>query len=566
MTAGDHESALAELDRAAPELLGHGRPMRLANRLDELAGLDFRGHPWARLLVACALYDTDPTDGRWRAHLKGALRAFRARRDGQGVAYACFVLGCRALERGNIAQAAAWWEKARKTAGPVPPGLEIMLAHGCLGMYAEGRLCEAEAMSQEAVAQARLRGRSRAEATALVNLAFMRSWTGEFSLALQALNEAADAFAEIPDPFDRYESPLCFAALGAVHAHRGDMALAEKEFAQAVTTAQQVRAGWYEAIARALRAEFTAQADPRRARADARWAIAELGRRGDQWWSTWAAQAAGVAAAAAGMPKAAETAFLDVLAQAHVPRLERAKSLLLLAELRLSTGQGSEAVPVLREAAGIFSEAGAEYWHARCLVRLAAADPAHAGSWITQARRHCTQDPAYELLFRADALELSAFGPGQIVRGGQPVSGRTHNSERTLFMLALAGTGGLHVEQLADRLWTDPRVERDKRLGRVRTLLWEAKKEILGTQRWRLERREQILMLDMTDVAFDLADARRAADEALRSADPRLARAAASRLRDPVLTRWQYEDWVREEQLRNESLCERLSRLVPRDW
>src|SRR4051794_39314996 len=109
---------LAELDRSAPEMLGAGRPMRLTGRLDALTRLDFRGHPWARLLVGCALSDADPTDQRGVAYAAEALAEFRQGGDAQGEAYSCFVIGCRALERGDIPGAAQWWDQARHADGP----------------------------------------------------------------------------------------------------------------------------------------------------------------------------------------------------------------------------------------------------------------------------------------------------------------------------------------------------------------------------------------------------------------------------------------------------------------
>src|SRR6266545_6344506 len=148
---GDHES-LTELDRLAPELLTNGRPLRLQHRRDELAGLDFRGHPWARLLAACVLVDSDPLDREGRRHALAARRAFRRRQDAGGEGCACFLLGCWALEHGSIPAAAQWWGKARHLVGTAAPGLEIMLAHRGLEAYAGGRLPAALAAAEEAAA------------------------------------------------------------------------------------------------------------------------------------------------------------------------------------------------------------------------------------------------------------------------------------------------------------------------------------------------------------------------------------------------------------------------------
>lgn len=551
-----YEKQLAELDRLAPELLGEGRPMRLSERADDLARLDFRGHPWARLLFGCALSDADPTDERGITQVTEALAEFRQARDGRGEAYACFVLGCRVLEQGDIAGAAQWWDSARSADGPAPPGLEIMLAHRCLDAYAAGRLREAVTLSEEAVALARLRGHPRAEATALVNLAFMRLWAGDFGLAAAALDEAGDGFGEVADPFDRYEAPLCLSARGVLYALRGQGALAEDAFGRAVSLARELKAGWYEAISRALRAQFTAAADHRRARSDAQWAISELERRGDQWWGVWAAQAAGVAALEAGMPDAAEAVLRENLARPQ-PALERARTRLLLAEVLIRAGRNGEAAGALREAEEVFAAAGARYWAARCQVRLARAVPAEPAEWWLRARREAADDPAFRLLF-SGTVSLLAFGPGRVLCESRPVRARTHNCERAMFLLALAGPPGMHVEELADRLWPDGFVEQRKLLGRMRTLLWEMR-QVLGAQSWRVERDGPIVRLDTFGVSFDLLAARAAARTAARTSPGPAAREIAHRLRGPLLTRWQYEEWVLAEHARNVALSDRLA-------
>lgn len=553
MSHGADNQVLAELDRLAPEILGTGRVMRLAGRVGELTRLDFTGHPWARLLMACATRAADPLDQRVVVFLEEALREFRRIRDGHGEAYACFLLGCRALEHGDVGGAARWWDGAREAAGPAPPGLEIMLAHRCLAAYVDGRLLEAVALSEEAVALARLRGQVRAEATALVNLAFMRLWTGDFALATEALDEAEDGFCAIPDPSDRFEWPLCFSARGVLCALRGQPAAAERAFGTAVDLSRQLKAGWYEGIARTLRAEFTAASQPRRARQDARWAIDELERRGDRWWSVWAAQAAGVAALAADMPDAAETVLREVLTRQQWV-LESARTRLLLGETLIREGRPAEAADELRQAAEVFSAIGARYWAARCHVRLAATQEAgDAQVWWRRARDVAVDDPAYQKLFGGDSLRLTAFGAGEIICDGSPPRIRTHNTERAVFLLALAGPAGMHAEELADRLWSDDDADAKRLGGRLRTLLWEMRR-VLRTQAWRLERAGPIIRLDTFGISFDLALARAEA----RTASGAAAADIAARLRGPLLTRWAYDDWVRDERLANDLLADRL--------
>jgi hypothetical protein len=166
--SGDRRSILAELDRLAPSLIGNGRPARLMARRDVLAGLDMRGHPWARLLAACVAWEAEPgTSVPWR-EARAALQGFRRCGDRRGEGFACYVLGCWTLTQGRLTGAARWFARSRLLAGRDVPGSEFTLVHAGLGAYARGRLDQAIVMTEEAVAVARVRGKPRAEAAALV--------------------------------------------------------------------------------------------------------------------------------------------------------------------------------------------------------------------------------------------------------------------------------------------------------------------------------------------------------------------------------------------------------------
>jgi tetratricopeptide (TPR) repeat protein len=551
----------AQLDRIAPEMIASGRPVRLLDIHPDLADLDLRRHPWARLLVGCALWDADCTDPRAREHAMAARRAFRRTGDARGEGYSCFVLGSWAVTDGDLRASGQWWGKARQLIGPDTPGNEVALAHRGLAAYAEGRLTEAIAMAEESVALARLRGRPREEATALVNVGFFRLWTGDFDQALTALDTAEDAFGEVPDAFDQYELPLCYGARGGLWALRGEYARAEADFDRGIAAAQRVQEPWYEAIVRTLRAEFTAPVDPRRSRQDARWATSQLQARGERWWLVWAAQAAGVAALEAGMPTAAQTALRDVLTHAQPP-LERARTQLLLGETLLSRA-GADATPLqeaaelLTAAATTFVATGARYWAARAHLRLATAQPASAARHMAQAKRMATADPAYHRLFsHTSPLRLVAFGPGTVHGTDGLIRFRTDNASRTVFLLALAGPHGTNIEQLAGHLWTD-RVDHSRLLARLRTLLWDIRTG-LGPDSWRLRRTGATVSLDLTGVPFDLPDTRNAAHVA-RTGNHADTRTIVSKLRQPILTRWAYDDWVLTEQDHNNQLADQIT-------
>jgi tetratricopeptide (TPR) repeat protein len=552
---------LAELDRQAPTLLGEGRPLRVADDARHLGDASFRGHPWAKLLVGCALSDADPADGRGRRYATAALASFRRRGDRRGEAYACFVLGCRALEAGDITRAARWWRKARGAGDAEASGLEIMLAHLGLAEYARGQLAGALAVTEEAVAIARLHRRPRAEATALVNVAFVHLWTGEFPRALDVLAAAEDAFDQVVDAFDRYELPLCVAARATVHALRGDLGAAEAEFGRALGVAQQVNASWYEAIVLALRAELTAEVDTRRARRDADIALRILTERGDTWWSVWARQATGVVAAEAGLHDAAEVIFRQLLRE-EPPVLERARTGLLLGEALLRAGRPGDAAPLLAEAAARFEVAGARYWEARCCTRLVQAQPDRAREWASRVGALASDDPAYRRLL--GRFQLMAQGPGQVLVAGEPVALHTHGSERALFLLAFAGDDGLHAEALADQLWPHSGTDHRHLLNRLRTLLWDMRRG-LGLHASRLERRHTVIRLDMNDAELDVAALRTRARSLLADpagAGPDEVADAVEELRRPLLTRWSYEDWVVDENRRNADLAHRLTRSI----
>jgi tetratricopeptide (TPR) repeat protein len=557
------EDLISELDRLAPELISTGRPARLLERAEELVQLDVAGHPWAQLLVACVQWDAAPGHaGAWR-QARAACASFRQDGERRGEAFASYVLGCWTLTAGRLDEAGRLFDHAGQRAGRDMPGCEVTLVHCGLGAYAEGRLERAIALSEEAVALARVRGTSRAEASALVNLGFFQLWAGEFAAALGALEQAEDAFGEVADPFNRLEAPLCLAAQGVLWALRGDDGRAEAEFARALSVAGQVGDGWYEAIARTVRAEFTAHVDPRRARLDAAAAIRVLDDRNERWWRAWAAHAAGVAAREAGMAVTAEMVLRETLAEVQTP-LERARTQLELGETLRRLGRADDAAALFGQAAATFDMAGARYWAARCFAGLAHTAPNAAG-WMARARRGDISDLAYQRLFRSqDSLLLAAFGAGSVLRSGTSVEFRSHNAERALFSLALAGPGGMGAEELADRLWPDVTPDRAHVLGRIRTLLWDIRKG-LGADAWRIQRHGPHFSFDATGLAFDLSELRRRARRALGGGKPlgdAELLALAGRLRRPILTRWAYDEWVLAEDSANQLLAGRLEALV----
>jgi tetratricopeptide (TPR) repeat protein len=416
--------------------------------------------------------------------------------------------------------------------------------------YARGELRSAIAAADEAAALARSRGQQRSEAMALVNGGLFRLWSGDFAEALHALDATQAALDDPAGPLGPGDAALCFAARGLLWALRGNSALAERHFAEGLRAAEQGHETQAEAVVRALRAVSTARTDPRRAASDSFRARAELDGRADPWWRAWAVHAAAVAALASGMPSVAETtlkASLDVPG----PPLERARAQLLLGEALLCQDRLAEAAAMLREAVAVFDPAGARYWAVRCYVQLSRAEPREGRRWMLQARQAGRNDPAFAFVLTDGAgLRLEAFGPGRILSGNRPLSFRSHNAERGLFLLAIAGSDGMHVEQIAESLWPGASSGHRLLLGRIRNLTWDARRG-LGLHAWRLDRTGPTVRLDMTGASFDLAAARAAAR------GPGMETSVAE-LQRPVLTRWAYEDWVVEQADYNQALIAKL--------
>jgi DNA-binding SARP family transcriptional activator len=205
----------------------------------------------------------------------------------------------------------------------------------------------------------------------------------------------------------------------------------------------------------------------------------------------------------------------------------------------------------------VFRTAGARYWAVRSYVALASLDPAKYR--IPRSLAGNADDPAYRRLLCAGELRLVAFGPGRILRDGRPVTFCTASAARAIFLLALAGPDGMHVEELADKLWPTAPADRRHMLGRVRTLLWDMRRG-LGPHAWRIERRNAVIQMDLAGVAFDLAETRAATRRALSGGRPPRSTATLSgQLRKPLLFQWAYESWVIDECLQNELLADQLA-------
>lgn len=561
MTTGEHDwpvprvlspdesgEVVDELDRVAVSLIADGRPARLAGQLPALRDVEFGGHPWAALLVAAALQAVATgDDARVGELLVSAEDDFGRVGEQRGFGFVAYVRGLGALGRGNLADAAVWWRRAREYFGEDGGPLdERALANLGLAEYHEGNLQHALLTTEQALVLARRHHNRRAEGMSLLYLGFFSLWAGDFGRADTLLSAARTVYGEISDPFDRAEWPLVEAACGVLHALRRDQPCAEAAFTAALEASENVQTPWFTAMIRALRAEFCAQWQPARSLTDARAAFDFLaGVIGDEWWCRWARRAVAVADMHVGNLDAAGHALESLLREPLNP-IERAGTLVMLGECRWRARSTAEALDALHEALRLADSTGSRYLQARALCLLAEVDHEHRDRWRDRALVAMTRDPAYRALLTSHTpLRINAFGPGRILVGDRPATFATRHAKAAVFILAFAGNDGVNAETLAEHLW--PNVSSTAWHGRVRTLLWQIR-QALGEEAWRLERRGTIVQLDLAGSTFDVDEARRLAHMVLRGspigADTRTQLVAT--LRQPLATTYQYEDWLSE--------------------
>lgn len=548
---------LAELDERAATLLGGGRAdVALADDLEELLRLDLRGHPWAKLVMAAALNDL--RDERCDALLLSSLRSFQRRHDRRGVGFAQTLTGAVALGRGRLNEAAHWFQLSRESLQEECLMDAANLAHLGLCAYQRGELQEAVAITEEGLAVARIRGARRYEGLACLYLSFFALITGAFSRADTLFGVAEETYLELPDPFERFELPLILAGRAVLATLRGQHERAEGDFTAAITLAEQIKVPWYVAITRVLRAQFTAASHPARSLSDARYGLEQLVAMDDVWWQTWALRAQGTAAREAGDLQASVQVLTRLLTRDLNP-LERGLTLLALGETLVHTDHPDQAVSPLEQARALLEPVGARYWIVRCWIVLAEAGPPRAQR-RKRALALADDDPAYRHLLAGNSrLRIAVLGDAGVWAGSQRLHFPTHNAELAVLSLALAGSGGLHEEELIERLW--PQAPADRGRARLRTVLWQAR-QTLGREAWRLDRRGQRIYLNLDSATFDLLAARTQAvgllAQPVEELDAEEVRTVIATLAQPLLVGWQYEAWVEVAAERNAELVRGL--------
>lgn len=489
------------------------------------------------------------------------MRSFRRLGDRPGQGAVSLVRGNRAYGRGRLREAVAWWRRARDLLGEGGPALELTLAHLSLEAYQRGDLRAGASTAEEAAALARHRSNHEAEAVAEIYRAMFALYSGAFALGEEALARSDAALERFPAGSQQVERPLVFAGRGVLYSLREAHYAADECFAQALRLAQANGIPWFEAVTRALRAEFLASLDPARSLDDGKRGTAFFSSTGEEWWWCWAVRAQAIAARHTMNLDTSEDLLRRVLARDQND-LERGRTLLELGATLLAAGDRSSAADRLEAARRLLEPSGANFWLARVLVTQAQMDPARGAELRRRAFALAPEaDPAWIALLSSGSLEVHVLGEPSVAVNGRRIGFRSRHAELIVYLLALAGARGLDAEALAERLWPGRGSERSAQ--RLRSVIWEARRA-LGSEGWRLTRRTGRWVLEPTGVRVDLAEDRERASAALATGDAELAREALGALSRPLLPAWTYEDWVRDEARDVQRLTDALRSLARR--
>jgi DNA-binding SARP family transcriptional activator len=101
-----------------------------------------------------------------------------------------------------------------------------------------------------------------------------------------------------------------------------------------------------------------------------------------------------------------------------------------------------------------------------------------------------------------DRLEITVVGVPSVRLRGEPVTFLTRHAELAVYLLALAGPGGILADDLGEMLW--PSAPPARRRPRLRTLLWQVR-TALGTHGWRVRRSDSTIVLHPDGAGLDLA-------------------------------------------------------------
>lgn len=323
-------------------------------------------------------------------------------------------------------------------------------------------------------------------------------WMGDFAAVDEILAKAAESLGEGPWTDDVTARVILQRSLaGVVASLRGRIDEAEQRFVEALDPTGGTAVEEARVIALSMRAALCSEGQPERALEDVSRARQLSSALGAVDLSAIATIGEGWALSELG--QLADASHVLAEAVAMLPGdLERSVAQLRLAEVQLRMGDRAGARETIDAARNIFLATEARYWAARAAILTGAIDRDRGGRWLKLARELSLPDPAYERLFLpSGALTVDVAGTPCVRRDAEPVEFLTRHAEVTVQLLALAGDGGVPMQELTTLFW--PEVPKDRQRARLRTLLWQVRNS-LGADAWRVQRRRDLVVFDTTGV------------------------------------------------------------------
>ena len=108
--------------------------------------------------------------------------------------------------------------------------------------------------------------------------------------------------------------------------------------------------------------------------------------------------------------------------------------------------------------------------------------------------------PGDQQLRAPGELSISIHGVPAVRLGEDEVRFATRHAQLAVYLLAIAGPGGLPAEELADTLWHG--VVPKRAAQSMRTMLWQTRRS-LAHEAWRIRRQRGGLLLDLDGVRLD---------------------------------------------------------------
>jgi tetratricopeptide (TPR) repeat protein len=346
-------------------------------------------------------------------------------------------------------------------------------------------------------------------------------WRGEFGQVDEILAESEQAFLGCAPTDEVLQGRMLRGALsGVVASLRGDLAVADEKFDDALNAIGTGSLDEARVVVLAMRAAFAGETRPERALADARLSRELAAGFDDRRLAAMAEVGEGWALAELGrLTEAARV--LESACIRFDGALQRSVAMLRLAEVDLRLGDRAAARGLVDEARQVFDDHGARYWSTRAALFTGTVDRDRSGRWLRLARETAGADRAYARLFRPDGeLRVDPAKTPGVRRNGEPVRFITRHAEAAVRLLAAAGCEGVRVDVMASTFWPD--ADRLRVAARTRTMLWQARNS-LGPDAWRIQRHREVVILETSGL---LVVGTTTPDEVAAEFQPRVAASA----------------------------------------